>query len=84
MALLRSFFLHEKLHDLNNFFLFVEKLILFQIPENLKLNDLNEGHIGKIKIYKSGKIEFCVDEEKRFKVCLSVSGQFLQVKFFEF
>ena len=60
-----------------------EKLILFQIPENLKLNDLNEGHVGKIKIYKSGKIEFCVDEEKRFKVSLSVAGSFLQVIIFQ-
>lgn len=56
-----------------------KKLLLFQIPETLQLNELEEGQIGKILIRKSGKIEFCVNNEKYFNVSLSVGGSFLQV-----
>ena len=59
-----------------------EKLILFQLPDNLKLQDLEEGHIGKIRIRKSGRIELCVDDKKYLNVGLSVSGSFLQVIYF--
>jgi hypothetical protein len=63
----------------NEIFIFLEKLILFQLPENLQLQDLEEGHIGKLKIRKSGRIELCIDDKKYLNVSLSVSGQFLQV-----
>ena len=61
------------------FYFIVEKLILFQLPENLQLQDLEEGHIGKIKIRRSGRIELCIDDKKYLNVALSVSGPFLQV-----
>lgn len=56
-----------------------EKLVLLQMPDNLNLNELSEGRIGKIKVYKSGRIELCLNEEKYLNVCLSVAGPFLQV-----
>ena len=57
-----------------------EKLLLLQIPENLQLQELDdEGHIGKLRIRKSGRVELCIDNEKNFNVSLSVSGPFLQV-----
>ena len=56
------------------------KLVLFQIPEHLSLHDLGEGHIGKLKIRQSGRVELVFNDEKRFDVSLSVSGDFLQVK----
>ena len=49
------------------------------MPENLNLNELTEGHIGKIKVYKSGKVELCLNEDKCLNVNLSVAGSFLQV-----
>jgi hypothetical protein len=58
-----------------------DKFVLLQIPENLQLQELDEGHIGKLKIRKSGRIELCIDSEKYLNVSLSVSGGFLQVKF---
>ena len=61
------------------YYFIVEKLILFQLPENLQLQDLEEGHIGKIKIRRSGRIELCIDDKKYLNVALSVSGPFLQV-----
>ena len=54
-------------------------LILFQIPEHLSLHDLEEGHIGKLRIRKSGRVELVFNEDKKFDVSLSVSGDFLQV-----
>lgn len=57
-----------------------EKLILLQMPENLNLNEMNEGHVGKIRVYKSGKIEFCLNQDKYMNVNLSVAGSFLQVR----
>lgn len=56
-----------------------EKLVLLQMPDNLNLNELSEGRIGKIKVYKSGRIELCLNEDKYLNVCLSVAGPFLQV-----
>lgn len=56
-----------------------EKLILIQLPENFELDKLGEGHIGKIKVYKSGKIVMCVNNDNYLNVSLSVSGAFLQV-----
>lgn len=55
-----------------------EKLVMFQLPENLELYKLGEGHIGKIKVYKSGKILLCLNDENYMNVTLSVSGAFLQ------
>ncbi|RNA36253.1 DNA-directed RNA polymerase III subunit RPC4 [Brachionus plicatilis] len=55
-----------------------EKLVLFQLPENLQLNELNEGKIGKIRIRKSGKIDMLFNDDKYLNVCLSVSAPFLQ------
>lgn len=57
----------------------MEKLILFQIPEKLQLNELNEGHMGKIRIRKSGRIEMVINEDKLLNISLSVSAPFLQV-----
>ncbi len=59
-----------------------EKLVLLQIPENLKLDELGEGHIGKIKVYKSGKVVMCLNDQNHLNVTLSVSGSFLQVNIF--
>lgn len=56
-----------------------ERLVLFQLPENLQLNEINEGKIGKIRIRKSGKIEMLINEDKMLNVNLSVSAPFLQV-----
>ncbi|CAF0882860.1 unnamed protein product [Brachionus calyciflorus] len=56
----------------------IERLILFQLPENLQLNELNEGQIGKIRIRKSGKIEMSINDDKMLNVSLSVSAPFLQ------
>lgn len=56
-----------------------ERLILFQLPENLQLNELSEGKIGKIRIRKSGKVEMVFNDDKYLNVCLSVSAPFLQV-----
>jgi hypothetical protein len=56
----------------------VEKLLLFQLPENLGLRQLGEGRIGKIKVYKSGKIMMCLEADSYLNVSLSVSGGFLQ------
>lgn len=58
----------------------LEQLLMFQLPENLGLRQLGEGRIGKIKVYKSGKIMMCLDEESYLNVSLSVSGGFLQVR----
>lgn len=55
-----------------------EQLLMFQLPENLGLRQLGEGRIGKIKVYKSGKIMMCLDEDSYLNVSLSVSGGFLQ------
>ena len=55
------------------------KLILFQIPEHLSLHEMDEGHIGKLKVYKSGRVELVLNDEKYFDASLSVSGEFLQV-----
>jgi len=57
---------------------FKEKLVVLQIPENLDLANLGEGHIGKIKVYKSGKILFFLNGDTSMNVSLSVSGSFLQ------
>jgi hypothetical protein len=57
-----------------------EKLVLFQIPENLQLHSLPEGKIGKLRVRKSGRVEFYINDDKNLNVSLSVSGQFLQVK----
>ena len=56
-----------------------ERLVLFQLPENLQLYDLSEGKIGKIRIRKSGKIDMVINDEKLLNVSLSVSAPFLQV-----
>lgn len=56
-----------------------KKLILFQLPENLQLNELSEGKIGKIRIRKSGKIDMQFNDDKYLNVFLSVSAPFLQV-----
>jgi hypothetical protein len=56
-----------------------KKLILFQIPEHLVLQDLEEGHIGKLRIRQSGRVELVLNDEKYFDVSLSVSADFLQV-----
>lgn len=56
-----------------------DKLLLFQIPETLNLNDLPEGHIGKLRFRKSGKVEMVINDNKCFDVTLSVCGPFLQV-----
>ena len=55
------------------------KLILFQIPEHLSLHEFEEGHIGKLRIHKSGLVELVLNNEKYFDVSLSVSADFLQV-----
>lgn len=59
----------------------IKKLILFQLPENLQLNELNEGKIGKVQIRKSGKIDMQFNDDKYLNVSLSVSAPFLQVLF---
>lgn len=56
-----------------------EKLILFQIPEHLCLQDLEEGHIGKLRVRKSGRVELVFNDDKYFDVSMSVAGDFLQV-----
>ena len=55
-----------------------EKLILLQMPDNLNLNEMNDGKIGKLRVYKSGRVELCLNDEKYLNVSLSVSGSFLQ------
>lgn len=55
-----------------------EKLVLIQLPENFEFQKLGEGHIGKIKVYKSGKIVMSVNNDNYLNVSLSVSGGFLQ------
>ena len=57
----------------------LEKLLLLQMPENLHLNELAEGQIGKIKVYKSGKMIMSLNDSILMNVTLSVSGAFLQV-----
>ena len=59
-----------------------EKLVLIQLPENFEFQKLGEGHIGKIKVYKSGKIVMSVNNDNYLNVSLSVSGGFLQVIYF--
>ncbi len=39
---------------------------------------LGEGHVGKIRVYKSGKIVLCLNGDTSLNVSLSVSGPFLQ------
>ena len=56
-----------------------DRLVLFQIPETLNLAEMPEGHIGKLRIYESGKVEMVINDDKVFDVSLSVSGSFLQV-----
>lgn len=56
-----------------------DRLVLFQIPETLNLTEMPEGHIGKLRIYESGKVEMVINDDKVFDVSLSVSGSFLQV-----
>ncbi len=55
-----------------------EKLILLQMPDNLNLNEMKDGKIGKLRVYKSGRVELCLNDEKYLNVSLSVSGSFLQ------
>ena len=45
-----------------------EKLVLLQMPDNLNLNELSEGRIGKIKVYKSGRIELCLNDSIYFHI----------------
>ena len=53
-------------------------MVILQLPENLDLIKLGEGRIGKIKVYKSGRITLCLNGDIDFNVALSVSGPFLQ------
>lgn len=56
--------------------------MFLQLPDSLGLNALDEGHIGKIRVHKSGKITLCVNNGTLLNVSLSVSGAFLQVSLF--
>ena len=58
-----------------------EKLVLMQMPENLNLNEMSEGRVGKLRFYRSGRVELCLNGEKYLNVSLSVAGPFLQVSF---
>jgi hypothetical protein len=70
------------IHDLFNKNEQDEKLVLLQIPDNLNLNEMSEGRIGKLRFYRSGKMELCLNGDKYLNVSLSVAGPFLQVTLF--
>ena len=55
------------------------KVQFYSFAHLRSLHDLDEGHIGKLRIRKSGRIELVFNDEKVFDVALSVSGEFLQV-----
>ena len=48
------------------------------MPDNLNLNEMSDGKIGKLRVYKSGRVELCLNDEKYLNVSLSVTGSFLQ------
>ena len=57
-----------------------ESLLLFQISEALQLHDIPQsGHIGKLRVHKSGRIDLCINDSIIFDVALSASGPFYQV-----
>ena len=68
-----------RIHDVFNKNEQEEKLVLLQMPDNLNLNEMNEGRIGKLRLYRSGKMELCLNGDKYLNVSLSVAGPFLQV-----
>lgn len=58
-----------------------ESLLLFQISEALQLHDIPQsGHIGKLRVHKSGRIDLCINDSMAFDVALSASGPFYQVR----
>jgi hypothetical protein len=44
---------------------------------------MDDGYLGKLRVYKSGRVELHIDQEKRFNVMMSVSSPFLQVTDFK-
>ena len=57
-----------------------ESLLLFQISEALQLHDIPQsGHIGKLRVHQSGRIDLCINDSIIFDVALSASGPFYQV-----
>ena len=48
------------------------------MPDNLNLNEMSDGKIGKLRVYKLGRVELCLNDEKYLNVSLSVTGSFLQ------
>lgn len=71
-----------RLIKINKYFLNedIDRLVLFQIPETLNFCEMGEGHIGKIQVRKSGKIDFYVNDGKYLNISQSVCGTFLQVE----
>lgn len=55
-----------------------DDFFLFQTVDCLKLTELPEGKIGKLKIYKSGKIELCLGNNIKLDVSLASDASFLQ------
>jgi hypothetical protein len=56
-----------------------DDFFLFQTVDCLKLTELPEGKIGKLKVYKSGKIELCLGNNIKLDVSLASDASFLQV-----
>ncbi len=57
-----------------------EELLFLQMVDCLQLSDLEEGQIGKIRVYKSGKTELCLNNsDLKFDLSLATDAAFLQV-----
>jgi hypothetical protein len=52
----------------------------FQMVDCLKLAEMPDGKIGKLKVYKSGKIELCLGNSIKLDVSLASDASFLQVR----